>query len=373
MRGHVRKRGNKWVAVIDMGRGEDGKRKQKWLSGYDTEEEAQKGATEYMYKYDIGEILDTPNITVDKYLFEWVETHKSNITAKTYSSYKAEITNHMAPHFQKIKLDKLKPLNIQRYYTQKEKTHSPTTVNYHHRILRVALEQAVTWGMISTNPTAKVTPPKKAKKKFDTITLSQARELAEHFKEYENDMRVTILLAFFTGMRRGEVLGLTWDNVDLEKKTIYVEQARQRIENNIVITGVKSKTSIRTIPIFEELAECLQEEKLNQKKNKLLWGKDYNNPSQNFVCRRDNGDLSAPDYVYRKLKKTATDLEISNSLRFHDLRHSFATWMMENGVHPKVVSEWLGHSDINITMDIYSHVNLDMMKYAVAQVEQNMV
>lgn len=373
MRGHVRKRGNKWVAVIDLGRDENGKRKQKWLSGFDTEEEAQKGATEFMYKYDIGEILDTPNITVDKYLLEWVETHKSNVTLKTYKSYKAEIINHIGPHFEKVKLDKLKPLNLQRYYTKKEKTHSPTTVNYHHRILRVALEQAVTWGMINSNPCGKVTPPKKAKKKFDTITLAQAKALIDHFKGHENDMSVTIALAFFTGMRRGEVLGLTWNNVDLNDKTIHVEQSRQRVGKDIIVTGVKSKTSIRTIPIFNDLYEILQKEKTTQKKNKLLWGKDYNKPEQDFVCRRDNGDLSAPDYVYRKLKRTATNLEISSSLRFHDLRHSFATWMMENGVHPKVVSDWLGHSDINITMDIYSHVNLDAMRFAVAQVEQNMV
>lgn len=372
MRGHVRKRGNKWIAVIDLGRDENGKRKQKWLSGYDTEEEAQKGATEFMYKYDIGEILDTPNITVEKYLLEWVETHKQNVTLKTYKSYKAEIVNHLGPSFKKVKLANVKPLNLQRYYTKKLETHSSTTVNYQHRILSKALGQAVLWGMIPSNPATKVTPPKKADKVTEIITLAQAKGILDYTKMHDHEMYITILIAFYTGMRRGEILGLTWDKIDFKTQSIYVTQARQYVGNDIVVTGVKTKKSKRTIAIFGELSKELQKEKTKQKKDKLEWGENYNVPEQDFVCRWDNGNLLRPDYVSKKFKKIATDLQISNNLRFHDLRHSNATWLMENGIHPKIVSEMLGHSDIQTTMNIYSHVSLDMQRNAIAKIEQNM-
>jgi len=373
MRGHVRKRGNKWIAVIDLGRDEAGKRKQKWLSGFDTEEEAQKGATKYIYQHDIGEILDTPNITVDKYLYEWIETHKDNISIKTYASYKAEITNHLAPHFKKVKLDQLKPLHLQKYYTMKKKTHSPTTVNYHHRIIRTALNQAVKWGMLGNNPATKVTPPKKADKVTETITLAQAQEVLEYAKKNEHEMYIAIIIAFYTGMRRGEVLGLTWDKVDFKNQSIYVDQARQFVGNEIVVSGVKTKKSKRTIAIFGELSKELQKEKIKQKKDRLEWGEHYTIPDQDFICRWDNGILLRPDYVSKKFKKIATDLQISNNLRFHDLRHSNATWLMEKGVHPKIVSEMLGHSDIQTTMNIYSHVSLDMQRNAIAKIEQDIL
>lgn len=163
------------------------------------------------------------------------------------------------------------------------------------------------------------------------------------------------------------------DNVDFKNQSIFVTQARQFVGNEIVVSGVKTRKSKRTIAIFGELSRELQKEKLKQKKDRLEWGEHYTIPDQDFICRWDNGELLRPDYVSKKFKKIATDLQISNNLRFHDLRHSNATWLMEKGVHPKIVSEMLGHSDIQTTMNIYSHVSLDMQRNAIAKIEQDIL
>lgn len=369
MRGHVRKRGSKWSAVIDLGRDDAGKRKQKWLSGFDTEKEAQKAATEYIYKHDKGEILDTPDITVAQYLLDWVETHRPNVAPKTYESYKKEIENHIAPEFKKIKLDNLKPLHIQKYYTLKLKTLSPTTVNYQHRIIRMALKQAVLWGMIGNNPADRVTPPKKANKTFDIATLEDMGKILEHAKSESREIYIPLLIAFYTGLRRGEILGLTWANVDLVEGTIYVMQGRQFVGSEIVTTGVKTAKSKRKVVLFDFVTQELKKEKLRQEEDFAEWGEHYKATKDDFICRWDDGTPLRPEYLSKKFKKIVADLDISDNMRFHDLRHSHATWLMKEGVHPKIVSERLGHSDIQTTMNIYSHVSIDMQRDAIRKIE----
>jgi integrase len=232
MKGTFGKRNKSWYFSIDLGKDLDGKRKRKWVSGFKTKKEAEKACNELVYNSSHNGIPDTRDMNLKSYLDLWLKQYaKTNVKNNTYENYTINIKKHINPLIGSIKLEKLTPLLIQDFYSKlsAENNLGNTTVNYIHRLLNNALKQAVKWNMLIINPCNAVTPPRKDK--YEAITLTEM-EVATLLDACKNDIMYTpILIACTTGMRRSEIAGLRWSDINFTEKTISVRHTYQKIDN----------------------------------------------------------------------------------------------------------------------------------------------
>lgn len=362
MRGNIRQRSkNSWTITVEMPKDTiTGKRKQKYYTIRGNKKEAEKFLTEKLRELDTGLLIDTQKMKFAEYLDYWIkEACENKLSITTLDGYKQNIEKHIKPYLGNIELEKIMPLHLQNFYTNRLKSGrlngkgglSNKTVVTLHRIIHRALEQAVKWQLVIRNVADSVEPPKPKKYKANFLDEKQTNMLIE--KSKNTDIYIPIIIAIYTGMRRGEILGLMWSNINLEKGYIIVEQALYATSNGLKISLPKTEKSVRKIAIPKTLVKELKKCKIRQLKNRLKMGELYK--ENNMVCCNNDGSLINPKSFSRKFHK----LLVANNLpliRFHDLRHSHASLLVKLGVQPKVISERLGHSNINITMDLYSHI-----------------
>lgn len=368
MRGHIRKRGNKWCAVVDVGRDpKTGKRKQKWLSGFNSPQEAERALIDFLAKFNTGQYADSQNMTVETYLQKWLNDYaKLNVAKTTYDTYE-DAVKHIVPRLGKIKLEKLRPIDIQSFVTELFKEGvSIRSIRYYYAVLNVALNTAISWQLLAVNPCKGVILPSKNKTKVKTLNKQQVDILLEGAKD--TPLYIPVLLALTCGLRRGEILGLRWDNINLQNNTIKITQSIvQTPSGEILEKEPKSKSGVRTIAIPEKTAKELEALLKKQAENKLALGPEYKDG--NFVVCWDNGEPYRPDYITHAFKKLVKKLGLPD-IRFHDLRHTHASLLLEEGVHPKVVQERLGHSSISVTLDTYSHVAPNLQQEAAKKIDE---
>jgi integrase len=241
---------------------------------------------------------------------------------------------------------------------------SATSVKHHHRLIFKALKDAVKWQLLMRNVAESVTPPKTKKVEMQIWDNEKVKTFLEESK-YSSYYPI-YLTAIFTGMRRGEVLGLRWQDIDFQNNIIYVRQSLQEVKKvGLTFKEPKSGKS-RSISITSNLTLELKKLYEQQLKNKLLFGSVYND--LDLVFAQKNGKPFQPTELARNYRKMVNKSGLPY-IRFHDLRHTHATLMLQQGIHPKVVSERLGHSTIGITMDTYTHVLPNMQKDAAHQFE----
>jgi integrase len=376
MKGHIRKRGkNSWGIVIDLGRDAGGKRKQKWHSISGTKREAQAELTRILHQLGEGTYIAPNKMTVSQYLKHWLENYaEQNVATKTYVRYDEICNKHLIPALGHLQVKKLQPLHIQEHYTQAMKAGrldgkgglSPQTVLHHHRVLSEALKQAVRWQIIVRNPAEAVEPPKPIRQEMRALDESETAILLE--KAEGSRLYVPILLAVTCGLRRGELLGLRWKDVDLDKASLSITQAiEQTRKYGIHIKQPKSRKSIRTVALLNITVDALRTHQIEQKKERLLIGPDYED--NGLVLPRHDGAIWKPDLFTAAFRRFAKDVGLGH-FRFHDLRHSHATQLLKQGIHPKIVSERLGHSTIAITLDTYSHVMPGMQEDAASKLNE---
>lgn len=362
-RGNIRRRGkDSYTVTIEMPKDcIGGKRKQKYFTVRGTRKDAEKYLTEKLRELDMGLLIDTKKMKFAEYLDYWMqEACENRLTVTTMDGYRQNIENHIKPQLGNIELEKLTPLHLQSFYTDKLRNGrvngkgglSCKTVLTLHRIIHKALEQAMKWQLVLRNIADCVEPPKAKKYKAQILNEEEIRTLIDAVKESE--MYIPILIAVFTGMRRGEILGLTWENVNLSKGYILVQQALYSTSKGIIITSPKTEKSIRKIAISQTLVQELKKHKVRAMTNKMRLGDTY--CDNDLVCCKNDGDFINPKSFSRKF---ATILKTNGLplIRFHDLRHSHASFLVKLGVQPKIISERLGHSNISITMDLYAHVS----------------
>jgi len=363
MRGHVRKRGKKWCFVVDLPT-IDGKRKQKWYSGYKTKKEAEKEMNRILNEINNNTLVIPNDSTIDEYLTYWLDSYKDKLSPTTISGYKIIIDKHLIPSLGKIKLSNLKPLMIQNYYSEKDL--SEMTLLHHHRLLRKALEDARKWQMISVNPCDLVNAPKPKKYKAKALDTHDIQSLLEKLEGNPLYIPISILLSL--GLRRGELLGLQWKDIDYNNKIISIKRNLVRgVENHTegVVKEPKTEGRIRDLPISDRIIELFKQHR-KDKWELQLYLTDYKDSE--FIFTEPNGDLMEPNNFTRRFRYFV-DRNGFKGLRLHDLRHTNATIMLSSGVSAKVASKRLGHSNISTTMDIYSHVLDEMNKEATDKIE----
>lgn len=366
MRGTVKKDGATWYFVCDVGIDTNtGKRKQFKRRGFATKKEAEAALAQTITDYERGTFLLPSKTTVEEFIGEWLQNKQSSVRKSTYRSYEWLARKHIYPHIGHIRLAKLTPLHLQRMYSDLQKGDKPLSkrsVLHVHLVLQEALDRAVKWNMVIRNVAKAVEPPRPPKKQFSTWS----KEEIIRFLEASKDDRyyIAFLLAIMTGMRKGEILGLRWRDIDFQTNVLSVRQTLSYTGKGSEFQAPKTDHGRRAIVLPSQVIEELRKHKVAQAKEKLQLGAEYNDTD--LVVATSHGTpvtARALDKSWYELRERAN----VPCIRFHDLRHTHASLMLLLGTHPKVVSERLGHANIGITLDTYSHVMPGLQEAAATQ------
>lgn len=355
MPGHIRKRGrSSWTVIVDLGTDPTtSKRRQLWRSVKGPKREAEALLVQLLHERDTGVEQPIGKITVAAYLEQWLRDYaEPSLAPKTVASYRDVVRVHFVPAFGSIDLVALRPSHIQALYTNLRGRLSPRSVLRYHQVLHAALRQAVRWQLLIRNPADAVEPPRPPRRELLATTPEQARAVmaAADATPYGAFVR----LAFLTGARRGELLGLRWQDADLDGGTIHIQQTAQRISGQgIVFRQPKTRLSRRSIALSVDAVAALRSHRAQQAAARLLAGPAYQD--RGLVFATGLGTPIEPGNLRRSWLAITQRAGVPG-LRIHDMRHASASFMLRAGVHPKVVSERLGHASVNITLDTYSHI-----------------
>lgn len=328
------------------------KRKQKQIGGFKTQREAKKALLEIENKVNKNTYI-LEEIKLNDFFNIWLSDHVSKLSPKTQVYYEGLFKNYIEPYFEGLYIQDLKPNVINKFYDHLRKHATDDIAFKSHKTLRACLNIAYKWNYIETKIMDKVTPPSEppANRNFwDDETIKKALLLLKDSKVYFH-----IYLALNLGLRLGETCALTTQDIDFNKKTITVNKTLQYVKKQIVIKNTKTISSKRVLPLTDNNLKFIQDHINNIKKDKLYNGNVYNYEYNNFLSVFNNGDIQSDSYVTKRFKKDLikTDLPV---IKFHDLRHSCASWLIHNDVDLKTVQEILGHSDFSTTANIYAHV-----------------
>lgn len=326
---------------------------------------AQAMLDEFMKQFEMG------NSSPDKaardclfteYLDMWLDFVKQSVAAATFSGYRNCI-KIIKQHFEplKIRLTELKPIHIQEFYNKRlsEGVKASTVIHYHANIHK-ALKHAVKMELIPYNPADKVERPKKENFTGSFYSEEEVQKLFEAFEGDECELCVHI--AAFYGLRRSEVIGLKWDAVNFENKTITIEHKVTEALNDdgkyelVIENKLKNQSSHRTMPLIPHIETLLIEEKKKQERYRKICGKSYSTEFDGYICRKSTGELIKPNYFSDHFRWMISKHGL-RKIRLHDLRHTCASLLLKNGVQMKQIQEWLGHSSFNTTANTYSHLD----------------
>jgi integrase len=359
---YQRKSDGKWVTSITL---DNGRRKVLYSK---TQQEAIKKLKKVSQQQEQGTLTVGPQHTVAQYLDYWLSVYKQRIRPRSHERYEQIIRLHLVPTLGKIKLDKLSPQHVQQLYSKKlEEGLSTNTVLVIHGMLHKALKSAMRWGILAQNVCDRVDVPRKVPYEIHPLTVEQAQRFLEAIRGHPNE--ALFILAITTGMRRGEIAGLKWHDIDMEHATLHVQRALTRMPTTMgggyQEAEPKTEKSRRTIVLPDFALDALRNHGECQSEIKRKAGEFWQ--EHDYVFCTPLGTHIHPGHdILEEFKKLLKKVDLPD-IRFHDLRHSAATMLLGMGVHPKIVQERLGHHDIGTTMNIYSHVLPSMQEGAMKQ------
>ena len=376
MRGTIRKRAkDSWTLWWDEPRGAGGKRRQRNKTVKGPKRVAEAELRSILSELDSGSYIPQNKLTVKDLLERWLSEYVDiQVRPNTADGYRMICDLHIMPELGILRLDELHQSHIMRYQQSAllngrrdgKGGLSARTVKHHHRVLSEALSHAVKWGVLSRNVAQMTDPPRPSRKEVIILPPSEIDRLIDAFEG--TDYYALVYTALYTGMRRGELLGLRWCDVDLPLATISVTQSLQRLYGGeFSVREPKSAHSRRLIPMPPSLAILLRSHKEHEEQQKELLGITVA-PTDLVFAHLDGSPLD-PSTVSHTFAQIVTESGLKN-VRFHDLRHAHASLMLRTGANPKVISERLGHSSIAITMDIYSHVMPGLQEEAAIRFEE---
>jgi integrase len=359
MRGHVHRRGKAWAFVVDVGRDPaTGKRRQKTKGGFPTRVAAERALRQVLGRVDDGSYSPESNLTLGEYLEQWLATVKPNLRPTTHGGYSRSIT-HIVWKLGHVRLTELTPLQIETAYTELMEQGrygrplAAKSVRHVHTALRRALGDAERLGVIARNAARLARPP--TYHPPEMLTWS-AEDLGLFLEQSRGDrLHTAFVLLATTGMRRGEVMGLRWRDVNLDGGWLSVEQTLTTVEDRILIGPTKTPRSRRRIALDPATIATLRRHRAAQAEERLAAGELWVDDND-LVFRQQDGAPMHPDVLTRRFKRLAADAGLRRLRGPHNLRHTWATLALQAGIHPKVVSDRLGHATIAITIDTYSHV-----------------
>lgn len=358
-----------WRAAVTVGLNEDGTQKRQWVSGK-TQTEVQEKMRALQSDMHTGMVADTEGLTVQAFMDQWIAyKQRGGLKPNTVQSYRDTAKRYITPQLGRVKLDKLRPLDVEHMLTSLRKEgKSASLLAYTLRVLRMALKQAVMWQMLPRNVAEAVRSPKVERAEMQVWTAKEVADFLDATQTHR--LHAAFYLALMTGMRRGELMGLKWEDIDFDKRRLTVRNNLVEVQGEgvegktragkatvssrrAVLSTPKTKNSRRVIVLSPGTIAKLQEHKVRQQAERVAAAEAW--AEQGFVFANPLGQPTNPDVLsnaYETLVKRAGVKRI----RFHDLRHTAASLMISRGLSAKVVSERLGHADVGFTMRVYTHL-----------------
>lgn len=355
----------------------NGKRKEKWhnldlATGRGTKTEASYRFNQVLAKYNSGDLYLDESLTkaeqekrrkaslrLDEYMKDWLEQYKNQLSPTTYCNYKKEIDGHITSYFREIDMP-MKDITgdeLNDFYNELfDEGLKGITVQHLHSLIHLAYKQAIKRRIVTMNPCDQADRPRAVQYIGTYLNSEEINQLIESLDD--DPIRIPVIIAAFYGLRRSEVLGIKWSAIDFDESVI-------RINHKIVNDGfgatlgldvMKTKSSYRSLPLMPFIKDVLLAEKQRQEEMRRVMRSAYNKEYSEYVCVDALGNLLKPNYVTTHFSYTLEKAGLKH-IRFHDLRHSCASLMLANGVPMKMIQDWLGHSDIGTTANIYSHVD----------------
>ena len=344
------------VSQLDPG---TGKYRQKWMTVRGTKADAERRLRDELQRIDRGSFPDSGKKTVAGYLREWLDDYcKNRLSQRSLERYQGIIETYFIPAFGHVKLSELRAAHLRQHYDmimargRGQGKDSANTVRFHHSVIHKALQTAVKKDLLNQNVADKVDLPRVMRKEMEIWTQDDINQFLGAAKD--TPYYVPFCTALYTGMRRSELLGLKWTDIDLQHGRIAISRGLHQLKGGTYIFAEpKSKTSRRSIAIPTSLTLLLKEHFKSQKMEDTVFGKRKGDSDLVF-CTSKGGPLR-PNTVTRAWTMVIKKCGVKR-IRLHDARHTYASLMLLAGTNLKVVSERLGHSGIDVTADIYSHV-----------------
>lgn len=339
-----------WAYRVARGRQNDGSPARRQRNGFATKREASDAMIAFLGEAARGTVVVDTKQSVETYLEAWLVSVRSSLRATTFDQYQTILRHWVMPRIGHLRLAALDVAAIQNLYTGLSKDGgrggtglAPSSVNSTHRILRRALDQAVEWGLLAKNPTAvRLNRPRQSGTPAAAWGLANTRK----FLEANSGHRLNPLFALMltTGMRRGEVLGLRWIDVDLDRAQLTIVQARVAVSGHVELSEPKTAAGVRIVELGDSAVALLEKHRAAE-----------DGQGSEYVFTTPGGSPIHPQNLRRAIDSACKRAGLP-PLTPKGFRHTAATCALEAGVHPKKVQEMMGHSDISITLGVYSHV-----------------
>lgn len=371
MQGSVRKRGKTWSYYFDIGI-VAGKRRKKEKGGFKTKPEAEKALNAAMYEFENGGFVQPKTNTLMEFSQEWLESYVKPLRKiSTYNRYK-ELINKYLINIGSMNIADIQVYHIEQLLLKSKKTISGTTLQAVYTIINTIMNRALKLRLIKDNPCKYIERPKREKFIYTTLEPKEIEQLLSSLdlnNNYDYMFFIALRLTLELGLRRGELAGLEWKNVNNKENLITIENNLIYSNGHVLMSTPKTEESNRTIYISNELLKLLNELSNKQKANKKIYSDFYekntfNEKKYDLIMTWQNGKYIHPMYYLDKLKKVLKKAGINKNIRFHDLRHTNATLLLSQNVDMKTIQVRLGHKDFSTTANIYSHVNKEMQKKA---------
>lgn len=361
------KKGRKWQITIDLPRDPvTGKRVRKYKTVEGTKKEAERAMHEFIRELEKGYYVTNNKITVAEWVDTWIEVFIApNVSPTTLSRYQGMIRRYIVPLLGPIQVQELKPLAVQAWVNNLKispasgNEMSASTIKHTYHILKGAMDKAVQAGVIPVSPCNGVTLPKGKKKKAVIYDQPQIQQLIQAAKGTE--MELVIDMELCLGLRRGELLGLQWCDIDWENSKIKISRNRVVVDGKVIEKDPKTEAGTRTLDVPQPLMAKLKQHKTSCAEHRLALGRAYT--VTDYIIVRPDGKPVYPEYLSQMLTKLQMRAGLPKC-RFHDLRHLCASIMSLQGVNMKVAQERLGHKDASTTINIYTHVMSSSAKEA---------
>lgn len=367
MTGSLQQKNNTYYAVVRI-TDTAGKAKQKWINlgikvAGNNKRKATKRVREVLAELEekvSKEANSLSDILFTDWLMQWLEQKKFEIRLNTWEAYELYLNKHILPFFLplELRLQDVLPQHIQSFYNQKlQDGLNPNSIKKYNVVLNGALNEALKKDLISYNPIGRVTLPSMRKFEGKAYTPENAKKLLSCIRD--EPMESVIRLALFYGLRRSEVAGLRWQDVHFEEGTLRICHTVVKVKTTIAHEKTKSNASRRTLYLTEEIKSYLLKLKAKQERNQTLMGNSY--CDSGYVCTWADGRPFAPDYISKRFKRI---LEIHGlpHIRFHELRHTAGSLLMERGMMAMQITQFLGHEKVATTLDIYGHLSVEGKK-----------
>ncbi len=352
-----------WCAMIDLGI-ISGKRKRKFVYGKTRKEVAEK-LKQLLVQQQQGLNIDPERLTVGDFLDRWLEqVIKPHRRPRTYSSYADTIRLHLTPRLGHHQLAKLTAIHVQGMINDLAAASGARTTQYARGVLQQALNRAVKWDLVTRNVVLATDRPRSTPRAITPLTEAQAHQLLAAVAGHRLEALYRIALSL--GLRRGEVLGLRWVDIDLTQQTLRVSGTIQRVQGKLERSPPKTKAGARALLLPPVLVQLLTDHRRRQDVERQDLGEGWQ--EHDLVFPSDRGTPLEPRNLHRHFKIALKRAGLPETTRFHDLRHSCATFLIAQGIHPRVVMEILGHSQISLTMNTYGHVLPETQREATTKV-----